>query len=310
MALRRLKPSVRTGRVEPIRRKSPRWQIAGLSPLELGRRLFKSVVKDDLLTRAAALSYYSIFALFPMLLSLLATVGLFTQAMDLHGTLGRRIGQIMPPSALALVEKTIREISLHSSRWKLVLGLLLAMWSGSGSMSCIMDALDRAYRVQRSRPFWKRQAIAIGLTAQVSVLTFVALVIVLAGGILADFVGEHTGLSQATIAIWHVVEWPVALSFVLLALALIYCFGPAVRQPWRWFTPGSVVGVLVWVVASLLFRLYLRFFSTYGRSYGSLGAVMVLLLWLYITGLAIVLGGEINAEIDRAKALRARDGKA
>jgi membrane protein len=309
MALRKLKPSVPTGRVEPIRRKIPRWQIAGLSPLELGRRLFESVVKDDLLTRAAALSYYSIFALFPMLLSLLATVGLFAQVADLHGTLGKRIGQLMPPTALALVEKTIREISLHSTRWKLVFGLLLALWSGSGSMGCIMDALDRAYRVQRSQPFWKRQAIAVGLTALVSVLTFVALVIVLAGGILADFVGEHTGLSQATIAIWQALEWPVALLFVLLALALIYCFGPAVRRPWRWVTPGSVVSVLVWVLASLLFRLYLRFFSTYGRSYGSLGAVMVLLLWLYITGLAIVLGAEINAEIDRAKALRGRDGK-
>jgi membrane protein len=281
------------------RKKTP-WRLGGLSWLELARRLLDSVRKNDLLTRAAALSYYFIFALFPMTLSLLAAVGIFARATDLHGDLGKRLGQLMPPSALALVENTLREISVHSSRWKLGLGLLLAIWSGSGGMSCIMDALDRSYRTRSSRPYWKRQAIAIGLTALVSALGFVALVMVLAGGTLADFLGERTGLSHTLIVLWGIVEWPVALFFVLLALALLYCFGPSERQPWRWISPGSVVGILVWVIASLLFRVYLRFFSTYGRSYGSLGAVMVLLLWLYITGLALLLGGEINAEIDRA----------
>jgi membrane protein len=275
-----------------------------LPPLELARRLFRGVVEGELFTRAAALSYYSIFALFPMLLALLAIVGMFAQATDLHGNLGRRIGQLMPPSALALVEKTIHEISVHSSGWKLALGVLLALWSGSGGMSCVMDALDRAYRVRETRPFWKRQVIAIGLTAQVSALTFASLVIVLAGETLASFVGERTGLSRTTIAVWNVVQWPIALFFVLFALALIYCFGPARSRRWRWLTPGSAVAVIVWVIASSLFRLYLRFFSTYGRSYGSLGAVMVLLLWLYITGLAILLGGQINSEIERARDAR------
>jgi membrane protein len=168
-----------------------------------------------------------------------------------------------------------------------------------------MDALDRSYRVRESRTFWKRHLIAIGLTAQVSALSFSSLVIVLAGEALADFVGERTGMSHTTIALWNIAQWPIALSFVLYALALIYCFGPAVPRHWRWITPGSAVGVSVWVIASLLFRMYLRFFSTYGRSYGSLGAVMVLLLWLYLTGLAILLGGAINAEIERAQ--KARD---
>jgi membrane protein len=142
------------------------------------------------------------------------------------------------------------------------------------------------------------------LTALVSALAFVSLVIVLAGETLASFVGERTGLSQTAIAVWNVMQWPIALFFVLFALALIYCFGPALPRRWRWLTPGSAVAVMVWVITSSLFRLYLRFFSTYGRSYGSLGAVMVLLLWLYITGLAILLGGQINAEIERARDAR------
>jgi membrane protein len=285
--------------LDSVRRSLPAKSLGGLSPLELARRAFRGVTENELPMRAAALSYYSIFALFPMLLSLLALVGLFAQATDLHGNVGKRLGQIMPPSALALVEATIREISAHSSRWKVGFGLLLALWSGSSGMSCIMDALDRSHRVRESRPLWKRQAIAIGLTALVSVLSFVALVIVLAGENLADFVGEHTGLSQATIVVWDIIQWPIALCFVLLALALIYRFGPASRRRWHWITPGSLVAVLVWVIASSLLRLYLHFFNSYGRSYGSLGAVMILLLWLYITGLAILLGGEIDAQNER-----------
>jgi membrane protein len=300
MALPKRKSAIRAERMEVLRGTRSRWQISGLSPLKLAQGLFRRIGQDELFTRAAALSYYFIFALFPMLLSLLAIVGMFAQATDLHGKLGQQLGQLMPPSALKLVEVTMREISIYSSRWKAGLGLALALWSGSGGMGCIMDFLDRSRRVRESRPLWERQAVALGLTALVSGLGFVSLVIVIAGETLAAFVGERTGLSWTTVAIWDVVQWPIALFFVVFALALIYRFGPAVPRPWRWITPGSVVAVLVWVMASLLFRLYLRFFSTYGRSYGSLGAVMVLLLWLYITGAAILLGGEIDAEIESA----------
>lgn len=290
------------------RRETPvarRWRISlwapgGLTFRELSRRLLRAFAEDELLTRAAALSYYFIFALFPMLLSVLAFLGLFAQSAAFRASLVAQFGRLMPPSVLALVETTIREVSAHSSRWKLGLGLALTLWSGSGGMSCIMDALNRCLRVRESRPFWKRQLIAIGLTALISGLTFAALVMVLAGGSLVEYVGARTGLSHAVVRLWELAQWPIALAFVLFSLALIYCFAPDARLHWRWFTPGSVVGVLVWVAASLVFRAYLHFFSTYSRSYGSLGAVMVLLLWLYITGLAILLGGEINAEMHRA----------
>jgi membrane protein len=284
---------------EAVGRKTSLWDVGGLTLLELSRRLMGRFISDELLTRAAALSFYFLFALFPTILSLIALLGLFAQRQDLHARLAGHFGRLMPPSAFALVEGTIREISIHSSGWKLGLGLFLALWSGSGGMSCIMDALDRCFRVQESRPLWKRQMIAVGLTALISGLSFAALIIVLASGTLAEFVGARTGLSHATVTLWQLAEWPIALFFVLLSLALIYHMGPDARQPWHWLSPGSVVGVLVWVAASLVFRVYLHFFSTYGRSYGSLGAVMVLLLWLYITGLAILLGAEINAEIEQ-----------
>lgn len=259
--------------------------------------LMRRASEHEIMTRAAALSFYFIFALFPMILSLLAILGLFAQDRALHSDMVRQFSRLMPSSAFSLVETTMVELARYSSRWKLALGLALALWSGSGGMGCIMDALDRGQRIRSSRPWWKKKIIALALTALISALSLVALAIVLAGGSLSEFIGHRTGLSHAAVQLWEIVEWPIALFFMLLSLDLIYRWGPAVRQHWRWITAGSAVGVLVWISASLLFRVYLQYFSTYSRSYGSLGAVMVLLLWLYITGLAIVLGGEINAEI-------------
>lgn len=255
----------------------------------------------ELFTRAAALSFYFIFALFPMIVALLAVVGLFAQDNAFRAGMVAQLGRLMPPSALELVRTTIGEISLHSGGWKVGLGLALALWSASGGMSALMEALDYSYRVRESRPFLKRKAIALGLTVAVVALSSVDLGIVLYGDTFAEFVGRHTGLSRAMVTLWQLVDWPIALLLVLFSLALIYCVGPDVRPRLRLITPGSVVGGLVWIIASLLFRVYLHFFSTYSKSYGSLGAVMVLLLWLYITGLAILLGGEINAEIELAQ---------
>jgi membrane protein len=277
-----------------------------MSPLELARRLLRGMMQDELLTRAAALSFYFIFALFPMALSLMAILGLMAQTQDLHTSLLGEFGQLVPSSALALIEDTIRELSQHSSRWKLAFGLLLALWSGSSGMNSIMDALDRCYGVRDSRPYWLRLLISLGLTATISALTLAALAIVLFGGSLVEFLGSSIGLSRFAVMVWQIAEWPIALIFVLFSLALVYFLAPDTRGRWRWLTPGSVVGVVAWVAASLLLRAYLHFFNSYSKTYGSLGAVMVLLLWLYLTGLAILMGGKINAEIEHAQAEKAR----
>jgi membrane protein len=262
------------------------------------------MMQDELLTRAAALSFYFIFALFPMALSLMAILGLMAQTQDLHTSLLGEFGELAPSSALGLIEDTIRELSQHSSRWKLAFGLLLALWSGSSGMSSIIDALDRCFGVRDSRPYWLRLLISLSLTATISALTLAALAIVLFGGGLVEFLGSSIGLSHFAVVVWQIAEWPIALIFVLFSLDLVYYLAPDTRGRWRWLTPGSVVGVVAWVAASLLLRAYLHFFNSYSRTYGSLGAVMVLLLWLYLTGLAILMGGKINAEIERAEAER------
>jgi membrane protein len=287
-----------TGRTKQVvaLKRSSHWR--SFTSGKLWRGLKRRAIEDELLTRAAALSFYFIFALFPMLLSLLALLGLFAQRLAPHAALVRQFGRLMPPSALSLVATTLGELTVYSNGWKLVFGLALALWAGSGGISCIMDALNRSRRTRESRPWWYRQIIASGLTAVISGLSLVALVIVLGGGTLVEFIGDHVGLSRATMSIWQIAEWPIAFLFMLLSLDLIFHWGPAVRPRWRWLTPGSVVGLVAGITASLLFRIYLHYFSTYSRSYGSLGAVMVLLLWLYFSGLAILVGGEINAEVD------------
>lgn len=285
---------------EAVPPKTSLWSLRGLSLPQLARQLALGFSEDELSTRSAALSFYFIFAFFPMLLSLVVLIGFFARNQDVHAGLVSQFNQLMPASAVALVEKTVREISEHSSRWKLFLGLLAAVWSGSSGVSAIINALNRSYRVRESRPYWKRTLVSLGLAGAISALTITALAIFLSGGNLAQIIGSRTGWSGATILLWQYAEWPIALFFVLFALALIYNLGPDLRRPWRLMTPGSLVAVLAWVAASLVFRLYVHFLSSYSRSYGSLGAVMVLLLWLYITGLAILTGGKIDALIDRA----------
>jgi len=282
--------------------RAPIWDLGGLSLAQFLRRLLDKFQEDELDTRSAALSFYFFFSLLPVIFAFMALLGMFARNYDVRINLLKQFAQLVPASALALVERTFAELSIYSTRWKIVFGLLLAVWSGSGGMRAIMAALNRSYRVTETRPYWRRIVISIALTLLISALTLIALAMVLGGGDLASFLGASVGLSHSAVRLWQLVEWPLALIFVLFSLALVYWRGPNVKRPWRWVSPGSVVGVTAWVAASLLFRAYLHFFNTYSRSYGSLGAVMVLLLWLYMMGLAILLGGEINATIESARA--------
>jgi len=291
--------------VEKTKEKTSPWKLGGLTITQLAKRLWHEINHDEVFTRSAALSYYFFSALIPMVFFLMAVLGLFAhQSEHLRNNLLNYFAQVMPPAAFALVQKALREISTSSTGLKLIFGLVLSLWSGSGGMSSIIDALNRCYHVEESRPYWKRMLVSLGLTVAMAVLTVCALGIVLYGGGIAEFVGAHIGLSSITVFVWKVVQWPVALFFVVLAFALIYYWSPDTEQQWKWITPGSMVGVLVWIGASVLFRVYLHFYNSYSRSYGSLGAVIVLLLWLYITGFAILLGGEINSEIENAAADR------
>jgi membrane protein len=291
-------------RTEALKERTSAWKLGGLTPWQLLKRVYHEIVDDEVLTRSAALAYYFVSALFPMIFFLMAMLGLFFHSHDLQSSLLNYTARFMPVDAYRLVQKTLQEIANSSTGLKLAFGLVLALWSGAGGVVSIMDALNRCYHVKDSRPFWKQRLIALGLTVAIAALTIIALAIVLYGGDIADFVGAHVGLSTVAVMAWHIAQWPIALFFVVICFALLYFWGPDTEQQWQWITPGSLVGVLAWIGASLLFRVYLHFFDSYSKTYGSLGAVIVLLLWLYISGLAIMVGGEINSEIENAAARR------
>jgi membrane protein len=170
-------------------------------------------------------------------------------------------------------------------------------------MGAITESLNIAYDVQETRPWWKTRLVAIGLTISLSVLIIAALVLVVFGGRIGEGVAGAYGFGSAFATTWKIVQWPVVFSVMVLAFALIYYFAPDLRrQPWQWLTPGAAIGVVLWLLVSLAFRIYLHFFDSYSATYGSLGAVIILMLWLYFTGAAVLIGGEINSEIENAAA--------
>jgi membrane protein len=263
---------------------------------------------NDTFGRAAELAYFFFLAVFPAAVFVLTLVGIVgTTKFDLRSALFNYAAQALPPSAWQMVQKTIDETLKSAKGWTLVVGLLGALWSASSGTSSLMTVLNFSYNIKESRPWWKtRFVIAILLTIALSALMLVALAIVLFGGWAAQFASTH-GLGQAAVIAWKFLQVPFALFFVVIGFAALYYWGPDVEQKrWYWITPGSLVGVLLWVVASAGFRIYLHFFNTYSATYGSLGAVIILLLWFYITSLALLVGAEINASIEHAAAEHGR----
>jgi membrane protein len=266
------------------------------------QRLWSRINDHDIFGSAAQLSYYFLLALFPLLLFLISLLGYFAEAgSELRNKLITYLATVMPSSAITLVHTTLEEISQASGGGKLSLGILAALWAASNGMGAISDTLNDAYGVKEQRPWWKVRLVAIVLTIAVSILIVVALAIVLFGGQIGDRVATHFGFSGVFTIVWKILQWPIALFFLLLTFDLIYSFAPDVRRRKRkWWTFGSVAAVVMWLLVSFGFRLYLHFFNSYSVTYGSLGAVIVLMLWFYFTGLAILIGGEINSELEQS----------
>lgn len=280
------------------------WGFGGLTWKDLGKRVLSEVQEDEVFGRSAGLAYYFLLALFPLLLFLTSVIGLLLgSGTGLRHSLFNYLSQVLPGSAFQLVDSTMYEISTASSGAKITLGVLAALWAASNGMGAITQALNVAYDVEESRPWWKQRLTAICLTIALSVLIISALVLLLYGGRLAHFVAGSYGFSEVFTITWKVLQWPMVLAFMLLAFGLIYYLAPDVHdQKWRWVTPGSVTGVALWLLVSFGFKLYLNFFDSYSKTYGALGAVIVWMLWLYLTGAAILIGGELNSEIEHAAA--------
>jgi membrane protein len=276
-------------------------------PNNLSRSVARVVqrVKDhEIFGRAAQLSYYFLLALFPLLLVLINVLGYMAQ----EGTAFRErlllyLAAIMPRSAITLVRTTLDEISNASGSGKLSFGLLAALWAASNGMGAISDTLNTAYNVRERRPWWRVRIISVCLTIALAILILAALAIVLYGGTIGEALAARYGFGDFFTSLWTIVQWPIALAFVLTTFNLIYNFAPDLPPGERsWITPGAFVGVGFWLLVSFGFRVYLSFFDSYSVTYGSLGALIVLMLWFYLTGVAILIGGEVNSEVSRKKA--------
>lgn len=276
----------------------------GLTWKALAKRVWNETKRDDVFGRAAQLAYYFLLALFPLLIFLTSVIGLVVGlGTGMRHMLFAYLSRVMPSSAFQLIDSTMWEVSTASGAGKLSFGFLAALWAASNGMGAITQALNVAYNLEETRPWWKQRAIAVGLTVALSILIIAALLLVLAGGRIADVLASHYALGSLFTITWKVLQWPIALGFMLLAFALIYYFAPDLRdQDWKWLTPGSVIGVVLWLIVSFAFKGYLHFFDSYSKTYGSLGAVIVLMLWLYLTGLAVLIGGEVNSELEDAAA--------
>jgi len=289
------------------------WRPGKLTWTVFAKRVWHEANEDDVPGRAAQLAYYFFFALFPMLIFMVSLLGVVAGSnSNLQEQMMTWLGRALPPDAASVVNKTLQEVMRASGAGKMSLGVLLALWSASAGMTAVMQTLNICYDVKESRPFWKARSVSLGLTLGVAVLVIAAVAILLYGNAIANWVGGAVHLSAAATWSWKILQWPAALAFMLFAFALMYYFAPDVEdQKWYWMTPGSVAGAVIWVVSSIALRIYLHFFNSYSKTYGSLAAVIILLLWFYVTGWAILLGGEINAEMEHAAAEAGRgDAKA
>ena len=213
----------------------------------------------------------------------------------------------MPGSAFTLVRATVDEISASRGTGKLSFGLLAALWAASAGMGAISDTLNTAYNVKERRGWWRVRLISICLTIALAILILAALAIVLLGGTIGEAFATRFGFGNLFTTVWAIIQWPIALIFVLTTFNLIYNFAPNISpRSRRWITPGAFVGVVLWLIVSFGFRLYLGYFDSYSVTYGSLGALIVLMLWFYLTGIAILIGGEVNCEFGHKEAQKAQ----
>jgi membrane protein len=269
-----------------------------LSYSELLRRTIRQAIDDDAAGLAAELAYYFFLALFPAILGLLALASFFPLH-DLSDHVARALEPVAPDAVIGLISQQMKRIANGDRAGLLSLGIAGALWTSSSAITAVMDAMNRAYDIAESRSWLRVRLTSIVLTIGLAFFVLVALTLVLAGPELADFVGR-LGAGSAFAWIWKILQWPAIFALVATAINFVYYFGPNAEQAWVWVTPGSIVATALWLVGSLLFRIYVVHFDAYETTYGTVGGVIILLTWLYLLGFVIVIGAQMNAEIEHA----------
>jgi membrane protein len=263
------------------------------------RTLYEAFWKDNCLGMAAQLAYYFFFALFPALLFLAALASYFPLT-TLIDDMFRTMDGFMPPEALRLITDQMIKISGGEEAGLMTLGMLLAVSSSSSAMVAVIDTLNHAYDVQEGRPWWRIRLTAILLTIGVAIFILVSFALVLIGPTMATRLADSMHLGPVFEWTWKILQWPVLFALAGVGIAMIYYFAPDVEQHWVWLAPGAIFATTLWLAASLGFKYYVANWGNYTETYGLLGAVMILLLWFYISGLVILVGAEMNAEIEHA----------
>ena len=267
---------------------------------DLGKRAIKEAFADDIFNLAAQQAYYFLFALFPAMLFVIAIASFFPLD-GMIDTVVAGLARFAPAAVVDLVRQTMTSLSQQNSGGILTFGFLVTIWSSSGAMVSIITTSNIAYDVTESRPWWKTRLTAIALTIGLAVFILVSMFLVLAGPTLAESLATRLHLGPVFKWSWMVLQWPVVFALVVSGIAIVYYFAPDVEQDWVWITPGSIVATLVWLAVSIALKIYYQYVpSATNPAYGAIGGIMVLMLWFYGSGIALLLGAELNAEIEHA----------
>jgi membrane protein len=272
------------------------------------KRTVREFREDNLTDWAAALTYYSILSLFPALIALVSITALVGQHPQTTNSILQIIDDIGPSSAVDTFQGPVETVMSNKggAGIALVIGLVAALWSASSYVGAFMRASNHIYEVEEGRKFWKLRPLQMLVTLVMILLLAIVAIAVVATGPLADAIGNQIGLGSAAVTAWDIAKWPVLLAAVMLMFGLLYYAAPNVRQPgFRWVTPGGVLAVVVWILASAAFAFYVANFGSYNKTYGTLAGVVAFLVWLWISNIAVLLGAEFDAELERGRELQA-----
>jgi membrane protein len=280
-------------------------QLTKRSWRDVGKRTVSEFRDDNLTDLAAALTYYGVLAIFPALIALVSILGLIGPSAT--NPLIENLGKVAPGPAQTIFSNAIRNLqgSQGTAGIAFVVGLLVAIWSASGYVAAFMRASNAIYEIEEGRPVWKTLPVRVGVTIVMLILLAASAVAVVVTGGLAEEVGRLIGVGSTAVTVWDIAKWPVLLLIVSFMFGLLYWAAPNVKQPgFRWITPGGLVAVVAWVLVSALFALYVAGFSSYNKTYGALASVVVFLVWLWLSNIAVLLGAELNAELERGRRLQ------